>query len=96
MDLPSISNAPRELPLGGVTYRARALTLGQLGELLAWLEERGCAAEEDQALSPAEVQAMWEQAQAEATEGPGGAPPGVPTAVLGDSGARVPLNGDTL
>jgi hypothetical protein len=40
MDLPSVSNAPRALSIGGATYRARALTLGQLGELLAWLEDR--------------------------------------------------------
>jgi hypothetical protein len=40
MDLPSVSNAPRELPLGGVTYRARTLTLNQLGEVLAWLDDR--------------------------------------------------------
>lgn len=40
MDLPSISNAPRALAIGGVTYRARTLTLGQFGELLAWLEDR--------------------------------------------------------
>jgi hypothetical protein len=40
MDLPSISNAPREIGVGGLTYRARALTLGQVGELLAWLEDR--------------------------------------------------------
>jgi hypothetical protein len=40
MDLASVSNAPRELPIGGAVYRARALTLAQLGELLAWLEDR--------------------------------------------------------
>lgn len=40
MDLPSISNAPRVLAIGGVSYRARALTLGQLGEVMAWLEDR--------------------------------------------------------
>lgn len=40
MDLPRIVNAPRELSLGGVTYRARALTLADLGEILAWLEDR--------------------------------------------------------
>ncbi len=40
MDLPRIVNAPRELPLGGVTLRARALTLADLGEVLAWLEDR--------------------------------------------------------
>lgn len=40
MDLPSICNAPRALALGGVTYRACALTLVQLGEILAWLEDR--------------------------------------------------------
>jgi hypothetical protein len=40
VDLPSVSNAPRALSIGGATYRARALTLWQLGELLAWLEDR--------------------------------------------------------
>src|SRR5262245_40337078 len=40
MDLPSITNAPRVLTIGGVTYRARTLTRAQLGELLAWLEDR--------------------------------------------------------
>lgn len=40
MDLPSISNAPRTLVLDGTTYRARVLTLNQLGELLAWIEDR--------------------------------------------------------
>ena len=40
MDLPSISNAARELPLGGLVFRARTLTLADLGEVLAWLEER--------------------------------------------------------
>jgi hypothetical protein len=40
MNLPSVTNAPRTLVLGGVSYRARALTLGQIGEVLAWLEGR--------------------------------------------------------
>jgi hypothetical protein len=40
VDLPSVCNAPRVLPIGGTSYRARALTLAQLGELLAWLEDR--------------------------------------------------------
>lgn len=40
MNLSSITNAPRAFVLGGVSYRARALTLGQLGEVLAWLEDR--------------------------------------------------------
>jgi hypothetical protein len=40
MDLPSVSNAPRTLVLGGTTYRCRTLTLGQIGEVLAWLEDR--------------------------------------------------------
>jgi hypothetical protein len=40
MDLASVSNAPRILTLGDVSYRARTLTLSQLGELLAWLEDR--------------------------------------------------------
>jgi hypothetical protein len=40
IDLATASNAPRELPLDGATYRARTLTLNQLGELLAWLEAR--------------------------------------------------------
>lgn len=40
IDLPSIVNAPRELRIDGSIYRARTLTLGQLGELLAWLEDR--------------------------------------------------------
>jgi hypothetical protein len=40
MDLPRITNAPRELPLGGAVFRARALTLADLGEVLAWLEAR--------------------------------------------------------
>jgi hypothetical protein len=40
VDLPSITNAPRALSIRGVTYRARALTLEQFGELLAWLEDR--------------------------------------------------------
>jgi hypothetical protein len=40
MDLPSISNAPRVLPVAGVSYRACVLTLRQLAELAAWLEDR--------------------------------------------------------
>lgn len=40
MDLVSVSNAPRQLVLGGVIFRARTLTLGQIGEVLAWLEGR--------------------------------------------------------
>ena len=40
MDLCYLTNAPRELSLGGVVFRARSLTLGDLGELLAWLEDR--------------------------------------------------------
>lgn len=40
MDLPSITNAPREISLGGATYRAKALSLCGLGEVLAWLEDR--------------------------------------------------------
>lgn len=40
MDLISISNAPRTLVLGGLSYRCRTLTLGQIGEVLAWLEGR--------------------------------------------------------
>lgn len=40
MDLPSVTNAPRVLVLDGTSYRARTLTLGQLGEVLAWLDDR--------------------------------------------------------
>lgn len=40
MDLPRITNAPREFPLAGRTLRARTLTLADLGEVLAWLEDR--------------------------------------------------------
>lgn len=40
MDLISIVNAPVPLTLGGLTYRCRTLTLGQIGEVLAWLEGR--------------------------------------------------------
>ncbi len=40
MDLPRIVNAPRELTLAGQTFRARTLTLADLGEVLAWLEDR--------------------------------------------------------
>jgi len=40
MNLSSITNAPRAFMLGGVSYRARALTLGQFGEVMAWLEDR--------------------------------------------------------
>lgn len=40
MDLPSLANAPRIISIAGVSYRARTLTLGQFGELLAWLEDR--------------------------------------------------------
>lgn len=40
MDLIHVSNAPRALSLNGQTLRARTLTLGQIGEVLAWLEER--------------------------------------------------------
>ena len=47
MDLPSIINAPREFPLGGVVFRARALTLADLGEVLAWLEDRVPRGEDD-------------------------------------------------
>lgn len=39
MELPNVVNAPRELVLSGVVYRARALTLADLGEVLAWLED---------------------------------------------------------
>lgn len=40
MDLSSVTNAPRQLVLGGVIHRAKTLTLGQIGEVLAWLEGR--------------------------------------------------------
>lgn len=40
MDLPSIANAPRAIVIGGQTLRARTLTLGQIGEVLAWLGDR--------------------------------------------------------
>jgi hypothetical protein len=40
MDLPSACNAPRELPIGGVTHRARRITLDGYGEILAWLSDR--------------------------------------------------------
>lgn len=40
MDLVSVTNAPRALSLNGQTLRCRTLTLGQIGEVLAWLEER--------------------------------------------------------
>src|SRR4051794_4352158 len=40
MNLPNVTNAPRILVLDGTAYRARTLTLGQLGEVLAWLEDR--------------------------------------------------------
>jgi hypothetical protein len=40
MDLASVSNAPRAIVVGGQTYRARTLTLGQIGEVLAWLQDR--------------------------------------------------------
>lgn len=40
MDLIHASNAPVPLVLGGLTYRARPLTLGQFGEVLAWLKDR--------------------------------------------------------
>jgi hypothetical protein len=39
MDLPSVVNAPRVLRLADRTYRARTLSLGQLGEILAWIED---------------------------------------------------------
>lgn len=40
MNLPNVTNAPRVIVLDGATYRARTLTLGQIGEVLAWLEDR--------------------------------------------------------
>lgn len=40
MELHYISNAPRELSLGGQTYRVRTLCIGDFGEILAWLEDR--------------------------------------------------------
>lgn len=40
MDLISIVNAAKPLVLGGLIYRCRTLTLGQIGEVLAWLEDR--------------------------------------------------------
>lgn len=40
MELQYASNAPRELSLGGQTYRARTLSIGDFGEILAWLEDR--------------------------------------------------------
>jgi hypothetical protein len=39
VDLPSVTNAPRELSLAGALFRARTLTLADLGEVLAWLED---------------------------------------------------------
>jgi hypothetical protein len=40
IDLPSVSNAPREISPNGTTYRARRLTLSQYAEVLAWLGDR--------------------------------------------------------
>lgn len=40
MDLARVTNAPRELTIAGQTLRACALTLADLGEVLAWLEDR--------------------------------------------------------
>ncbi|WP_406699226.1 hypothetical protein V5E97_10150 [Singulisphaera sp. Ch08] len=40
MNLPSVTNAPRVIVLDGASYRARTLTLAQIGEVLAWLEDR--------------------------------------------------------
>lgn len=40
MDLIHVTNAPSPVALAGQTYRARTLTLGQIGEVLAWLEVR--------------------------------------------------------
>lgn len=40
MDLIHVTNAPSPVVLAGLTYRCRTLTLGQIGEVLAWLEER--------------------------------------------------------
>jgi|GEM_PF-3222266 len=40
MHLPNVTNAPRVIALDGTSYRARALTLGQLGEVLAWLDDQ--------------------------------------------------------
>lgn len=40
IDLPSVVNAPSELPLDGVTYRACRLAVADYGEILAWLWDR--------------------------------------------------------
>lgn len=40
MDLIHVVNAPVPVVLAGQTYRARTLTLGQIGEVLAWLKGR--------------------------------------------------------
>lgn len=40
MNLPHIVNAPRAIVLNGQTYRPCTLTLSQIGEVLAWLEDR--------------------------------------------------------
>jgi hypothetical protein len=40
MDLVHVTNSPRTLVLGDSTYRCRTLTLGQIGEVLAWLRDR--------------------------------------------------------
>lgn len=40
MNLAHVTNAPVPIVLAGTTFRARTLTLGQIGEVLAWLEAR--------------------------------------------------------
>lgn len=40
MDLPSVSNAPREVSVCGSIHRGRAFTIGDYGEFLAWLDDR--------------------------------------------------------
>lgn len=40
MDIATLTNAPRELVLGGLRYQVRALTLSAWGELHAWIKDR--------------------------------------------------------
>ncbi len=41
MDLAQLTNAPREVVLGGLPYKVSALTLREWGGLQAWLKDRG-------------------------------------------------------
>lgn len=69
MDLPTITNAPRELVLGGAVYRARAITLADLGEVLAWLDDHVPADRDDPTPGPLRLSAEASRLALATTEG---------------------------